>query len=104
MKDIKTTLCTACKIYYEDIDYDDCPLCDLKGDDDAWRRTYESTHAALLKSEAEVERLREALRDMVTLVEQVEAFPTIVAQHNGLTNEGLKQLDQARAILYEKDK
>lgn len=54
--------------------------------------------------EAEVEMLRDALRDMVTLVEQVEAFPTIVAQHNGLTNEGLKQLDQARAILYEKDK
>lgn len=30
MKDIKTTLCTACKIYYEDIDYDDCPCCKLR--------------------------------------------------------------------------
>lgn len=59
MKDIKRTLCTACKIYYEDIDYDNCPLCDLKGDDDAWRRTYERTHADLLAAEKEIAILRE---------------------------------------------
>lgn len=36
-------------------------LADLRGDDDAWRRTYEKTHAALLKAEADAAQLREAL-------------------------------------------
>jgi len=36
-------------------------LADLRGDDDAWRRTYEKTHAALLKAQADAARLREVL-------------------------------------------
>lgn len=42
---------------------------------------------------------RKSLREMVTLVEQVEAFPDIVAQHRGLTPEGQEQLKQAEDLL-----
>ena len=44
-------------------------LADLQGDDDAWRRTYERTHADLLAAEADAARLREALRETLEVVE-----------------------------------
>lgn len=66
MKDIKTILCTACKIYYEDVDYDDCPCCKLRKllkmaedeliESDNHGRAQQKRADAL---EAEVEMLRE---------------------------------------------
>lgn len=50
-------------------------------------------------AEERLKALRESLREMVTLVEQVEAFPSIIAQHQGLTPEGQEQLKRAEDLL-----
>lgn len=67
---------------YTDVEYYKKELTDLQGDDDAWRRTYERTHADLIKADAEIQRLREALRPLDLAVRVSLAFQRPTAEGN----------------------
>lgn len=75
-------------------------LADLQGDDDAWRRTYESTHAELLKERTEVERLtREvvATGDAGELAVAVAKRWKAAAERERADNERLREALNERA-------
>lgn len=44
---------------------------------------------------------RKSLGEVIALVEQVEAFPDVVALHSGLTPEGREQLTRAQELFYK---
>ena len=76
-----------------------------RADNAAWVETYEETHADVLRLAARVKELETALHDLVTVTEQVDAFPLAVAHGMGLDEHGRLVLEAARvALAPEEDK